>query len=393
MITKKCKGSPDFELGKGHNREVVYHCAHPSQNEKQKIKGIVFFISCFGLEDEYIKNWIHKAADEFGLLAVAVEYHCFRSRPENGAQIQIPEDIQQRLHFYFQKYRIMHHDDFDRAMRQLGDALPEPVRMDGVKLMPANDEYQNFGLMQALDHLYVLDDLIKSNIDVDWNNIILFGSSHGGYIAHMIAKLAPNTPRLIIDNSSYVSPPPQYMGQGSEYAIGVGKLTLGCSTLNPWQRSYPYDSTYYNLHHQLIRDTAYPVHLRVRGHHETPERRQIQVEAYQSAENDLISFPADKRNQQLMQCKNGRDYQLHLIQHHDLGGIFKTMSHGMEASLWDLFCLSMGMEKKQGWEIKSTVLDLESKNVLIFPCITADYTVQHGGELPVKIKIDQRRHL
>ena len=81
MITsKKCKAAPDFELMEGHGRELTFHYAMPEGDPV----GVVFFISCFGLTDDYIHNWLEKAAAQFGLLAVSVEYHCFRSRPETG---------------------------------------------------------------------------------------------------------------------------------------------------------------------------------------------------------------------------------------------------------------------------------------------------------------------
>ena len=203
MKTFECQGSPDFELNEQFDRKVKYHVSEP----EKKSKGIIFFIACFGLTVEYCQKFIKRISTELGYTGVFVEYHCFQARPENGATILFDHGEIKRMVEICSIHKVTLQNNAaiqEDVFREMGRQIKEEVTLKAI-LIPTNGDYQNFGLMQALDHIYVIDDLIKRGSRT--SNIILFGSSHGGYIAHMVAKLAPNTIRLIIDNSSYISPP------------------------------------------------------------------------------------------------------------------------------------------------------------------------------------------
>lgn len=74
-----------------------------------------------------------------------------------------------------------------------------------VSLQPAKNEYQNFGIMQAQDLLNVAL-YLKKNTPFDTMGggipVIMIGGSHGGYLAHLTAKIAPWLVDGVIDNSS-----------------------------------------------------------------------------------------------------------------------------------------------------------------------------------------------
>ncbi|HHD7223133.1 TPA: DUF2920 family protein, partial [Citrobacter freundii] len=75
---------------------------------------------------------------------------------------------------------------------------------------PKNNEYQNFGLLPALDIINAINDAIL-NFEMENSKIILIGSSYGGYIANMVEKIAPGLVNAIIDNSSWSSPNMKYL--------------------------------------------------------------------------------------------------------------------------------------------------------------------------------------
>jgi len=143
---------------------------------------------------------------------VSVEYHCFHSRPENDAQLLFDSSDMIRLKEILKKEGIHYSDD--EPAHKLVAKLENAVKDKDIKpiltmtINPKNNEYQNFGIMQALDHLSVLSDLENMSFNFIKNStIILMGSSHGGYIANLTAKLAPFKIDCVIDNSSYVKPP------------------------------------------------------------------------------------------------------------------------------------------------------------------------------------------
>lgn len=385
IITKTCKAASDFELNIGFDRKIKYHIENP----KNRSNGILFFISCFGLEFEYIQKWLKKAADKFDMHAISVEYHCYQSRPETGASITMTDKLQREIAGIATMNGLHINSIGPESLTNIGNALPEKIQLDGAIFKPPNGDYQNFGLMQALDHLYVIADLIKQRLETDFNNIVLFGSSHGGYIAHIIAKLAPNTIRLIIDNSSYISPPPNYLNLGSEYLIPFGKnLILGFSTYTLWQYVNPYDKTYYDISKKMIRDTANPEHFI-----SNKQTRPVKIITYNAESNDYISFPSDKKYQQQVYKKAGFEYELNMIDENKLNPPFKILCHGMNASLWELVCLNENAIRNIFAERK-TILDFHNKTKLNFNCYNAIYTIIHNFKgYPVYVEIQKERYI
>ncbi|EAJ7132268.1 DUF2920 family protein, partial [Campylobacter jejuni] len=107
----------------------------------------------------------------------------------NNAFIRIDQEIQklklnQQLH---QNYKLKTH----------------------VSFLPFKNEYQNFGIMQAMDILNAIF-YIKENSPFKLMRgggirTILFGNSYGGYLANLCAKIAPWSIDFILDNSSFVN--------------------------------------------------------------------------------------------------------------------------------------------------------------------------------------------
>ena len=382
-----CVGSPDYELS-GPPRNVSYRVSHPPGTSK----GLIFFVACFGLDNEYIDNWLGKASEKYQMHAICVEYHCFYSRPEQGATISFTQrstnELIQLCHKWEIKYDL---NRLNEAIHELGSRLPGKERIEGVELVPKDRLYQNFGVVQALDHLYVIADLCKSGTQTNWSNIIFFGSSHGGYISHMVNKFAPNTIRVIIDNSSYISPPPQYMGLGSEYYINFNNLLIGCSTKTLWQYSSLYEPTFYGALNRELRDTANGGHLREMSEKSS---RIPSVIAYQSSTNDYISHPDNKKYQRDQYEKEGFYYDLRLIRQEDIDGkLFKSLCHGMDASLWDLFCHAMAGIS----DMPSTknVIDHLRETILRFETSGGTVIIKHSSNSikAVEMEIQKTRHI
>lgn len=72
--------------------------------------------------------------------------------------------------------------------------------------IPREKEYQNFGIMSACDILNALFYIGKNppfKTNSTYLPCVLVGSSHGGYIANLAAKIAPWAIEAIVDNGSW----------------------------------------------------------------------------------------------------------------------------------------------------------------------------------------------
>lgn len=225
IITKKgvVKSTNDFELSIYRHKDVEYKYSYP---DSIKLKGIVFIIPGFGddTNSEYSKHIREYIAKEFSVLAIHVSYHCFYSRLENGADA-IMDDVDFKiLSRHLIKHNLVHLQklSIDEILQELDSAIDTKKKNGAINqdlsfiqtmtLAPKYNEYQNFGVMQAIDHINVALDIKEKKFDFDIGcPTILMGSSHGGYISYLITKFAPNMVDYVIDNSSYVKPPLQYI--------------------------------------------------------------------------------------------------------------------------------------------------------------------------------------
>lgn len=371
-------GLPDFELGnRPRERPITYTLSLPGDySPENPATGLVFYIPGFGEDNNsaYLKKIHAFIAETYGLAVVSVDYHAILARPEQGCPLMLDPQSIFVLRLFCQQYDL----PFDinnlwHICDSLGGILPEPVILKGV-LEPPHQEYQNFGVLQALDHLTVLNDLINGGLAFDLNNIILVGSSHGGYIAHLITKFAPNTINAVLDNSSYTRAPFSYLGISKEYFMRFRNLVLDCNLKTHWQFENPSQSDYFGLPQQLIRDTAFPPHLEIM---KKQSGRLPHYYCYNSTQ-DSLSPITEKRLQQKRLESIGCKCNLQEINEGDIDGvIFKTMDHGMNASMKSL-CRMVFPHIVP----RETTLDRFRKTILEYDGYSQVYRVEHTDGEP-----------
>jgi len=227
--TRSIKGADDVELGISRANLLNYHCTMP---ESGLAEGVVFVIPDFNDEakgDEFNALRAH-LADSYNLLAVTVEYHCYRSRLQDGAQLDLSDEEFSAMSEICDRHLVALRDrnTLIQALKQLPTAYEFEVRVN-----PANGDYQNLGVMQALDHLVVLHDLKGDTRfgSILWGNVIAIGKGHGGYLANLVAKFAPNAIRATLASDSYTSPPQSFLfgekaGNEAPYYYHFGKVRL-----------------------------------------------------------------------------------------------------------------------------------------------------------------------
>ena len=374
--TRRIVGPDDFELG--HPREGLLEYT-VSWSGKGTAKGLVFLISGFGgdADPEYARKLRRHMVDVHGLVAVSVRYHCSRSRPEVGASVRIDAREQILLAGLAAMHGrpVSNPNDIGELAAKLA-GLPEVMAYG--EIVPGGGEYQNFGVLQAMDHLAVLGDLLARGPAFDRQRIIAFGSSHGGYIAHLMAKLAPSTFAAVIDNSAYAQPPIHYLGagRGAEYTCSVGgTLQLHCRTLSGWSFDERGAPNFYGRDNDVLRDAAHPPHLEaMRAAAQGDPTQYLMVI---SAE-DHISPPEAKRRQAAALRQAGFDARLELIGPDQIDGVvFKAPVHGLGASLRGLFdrmapLIAEGERR----------LDVEAGSEVVYRCVDRAYRFVHGGREP-----------
>lgn len=329
------EGAADFETGAVRATPLRYTISRPDAGEA---KGLVFLIPGFGGDagPGYAEALRRHVVHKHGFAAVSVQYHCIQARPENGAGVRL--DLREHLQLVGMAtvYGLKVADWNDlAALCAAFAAAPIRPQVPAVIDCPGGDK-QNFGLVQALDHLRVLGELIgKGGFDV--RRIIALGSSHGGYIAQLMAKIAPGTLAAVIDNSSYTRAPTAYAGGGAapECVTVMGGVQLLCRTSRAWSYDDRAAPNFYGPDQDLIRHLAYPQHLAIQRAASPDGGARYRMA---NAAVDAISSPQAKREQAAALAAAGFDARLQVVGEADLDGrLYKKMVHGLDASL-KAFC-------------------------------------------------------
>ncbi len=211
-VHPQIRASDDLELGVPRTGPLTYHLATPDRGTP---RGVVFLISGFGEDNDsgYATNLRTHIADQHGFAAVSVDYHACHSRLENGARLEFTAADGELFARYLKALKVDLATTLEETVNRMQaklDQLPERRQLTlTADLVSPNGDHQNFGVLQALDHLAVYGDL-RRTLTFDRRQVIAFGSSHGAYIAHLMMRMAPNTLTAILDNSGYAKPATTY---------------------------------------------------------------------------------------------------------------------------------------------------------------------------------------
>ncbi len=353
---RKIQSCDDFELNIKRETLLDYQVTYPSD---QSIKAVLFIIPGFGDDSngEYLNNLRNYVAETFSIAVISVDYHCMHTRFHNGAafgfddiDIAVLEEISRTYGIDFSQLDevnldtiIEHLNASVQLQKEQGNIPQEKQIMLPLTLIPPNNEYQNFGVMQAIDHIYVYHDLIQTlpNLSPSATTVFL-GSSHGGYIAHLIAKLAPSIVDYVIDNSCYVKPPLVYI-IGKETDISLPETVYDFKHL-PHVLVHAYTKTFWTTNTQSpyyfsddryrIRNLMDSEHLIVSAHLQTKKPHYI---SYHSV-YDAVAPARDKIEFYNSLSGLGYNATLHLIHAEEQidGKLIKHLEHAMDMSLKEL---------------------------------------------------------
>lgn len=375
-ISREIDGAHDFELDRPRTAALEYEATWPDEGEAP---GLVLTIAGFGgdTDPEYARNLRRHVLETTGMAAVSVRYHAFHSRPGNGGALRMdPGEQASLIGFAAMKgIPIANVGDLRSLVRGLaGDAPEAAIR---VWIDPAKGEYQNFGVVQALDHLCVIGDLIENAPPFDTSKIVALGSSHGAYIAHLMAKIAPSTLAAVIDNSSYAQPPMAFMaiGDQAEVLLLFEGLNLAGRVQSGWTVSDRAAPNFYDRDRDLIRDLRFPPHVAAMRAAAADDGVQYFMV---NATRDTVSRPEVKVRQHTVLKQAGFRSDLMIVGPDDIDGrLFKTLTHGLDCSLKGLFDRYIGQVVP-----RQTKPDALLGSVIAYDCVDRGYRFSHSATAP-----------
>lgn len=335
-ITREIDGAADFELGHPRTRPLQYDISWPDEGEAP---GVVLVIAGFGDDtaNGYSQALRRHIVETTGMGAVSVRYHAFNARLQNGASFSMaPRELAYMVgEAMMSKAPVRDYTDFRSIAHGLSKVKPDAAPR--IIVEPADGEQQNFGVIQALDHLCVIGDLLENAPTFDRSRIVALGSSHGGYIAHLMAKFAPNTLAAIIDNSSYAQPPMCYLqlGDTAEVFHTFSDLIFEGQVRSVWSVDRREAANFYSRDRDLIRDLRFLPHVQAMRDATTDQGTQFFMV---NAADDQISPCRVKQRQQAVLARAGFDADLQVVGPGDIDGeLFKAYAHGLGCSLKRLF--------------------------------------------------------
>ncbi|CDG57019.1 TPA: DUF2920 family protein [Campylobacter coli] len=399
----------DVELGIKRESKLEFKLCFDDEKE---IQALVFIIPGLGgdADENYREHLAEFVANEFNVAVVSVNYHCIGNRPQTGSTffmddidklilktscetlgIQIPVDFSE-IYSYSQINESLKFIDRCITQLKLDNKLQRDYIMGlNISIQPAKNEYQNFGVMQAQDLLnaalylktHAPFDLMEGNIPV-----ILIGSSHGGYLAHLAAKFAPWLVDGVIDNSSYAKFLWRLVGFGREidfakyYCFGTANcfenIHIYCSDKTFWT-SNSSSNNFFSIPRRMIRCILEPNHIENQANYPKPY-----YTSYHSFYDKEIAPPDEKLELYKYLKQFDFDAELHMIKNPDQidGKLIKNLDHGMGMSIKTLISkeLPCMLEKilsnsRKEWKSKS----------ISYPC---DGLIYHFSEKDNKINLD-----
>ncbi|HEG5919504.1 DUF2920 family protein [Campylobacter lari] len=347
----------DVELGIKRESKLEFKLTY---DDSKDIKAIVCIIPGLGADsdDNYKTNLATFVAQNYDVAVLSVNYHCIGNRPQTGAvyflddidklildtslktiNLKIPFDIK-NIDTFEKINNCLEYIDNEINFLKSQWILDHSYKLKlSITLQPTKNEYQNFGIMQSLDILNAI--LYTKNYLLQNKNLktILIGSSHGGYLANLCAKMTPWNIDHIIDNSSYAKICWRLIGFGREvdYTKYYGFLTPNVSNniiifgfdKTHWttNKQSPF---YFSFARELIRDILNEEHLKIQSKYPNPK-----YVFYHSKFDTTIAPYKDK--EELFDILDNLNFQYdsYIIDNKNQidGKFIKTLEHGLGMSI------------------------------------------------------------
>ena len=353
----------DIELGIKRKSKLEFKV---SFDDTKPMKALFVFINGIRSADyagyeEHLAEFVVK---EFEVAVLRVDYHCIGFRPQTGATYYMDKKDKEifakccdgviKLPKNFLNDDILDQDESLKICQSL-DCIIQTLKNQGkvpndflaplsISLQPTKNEYNNFGLMQALDIINAIYFVRKNHAKfklAKTPKTLLFGTSHGGYLALLCAKFAPWLIDAVVENSGYANAPFRMLGLGKY----IDYLKIQEWSMKPSENIglIVFTKTHFNRDENSL-NCYTEAHDKIRS---LPELDHLQTQAachkavfvsYHSARDFDIARPEPKQRLYQMLAKLDFDATLHLIKDEsEIDGKFiKNLEHGMGMSMKSL---------------------------------------------------------
>ncbi|EPY6314784.1 DUF2920 family protein [Campylobacter coli] len=372
----------DVELGIKRTSKLEYRISY---DDEKDLKAIVFIIGGYGANANiyFLDSYRNYIAKNFDVVTINVFYHCFCQRRsdvlkydasakfleedlENFSKVLNDFNIDSRNLNSNNALEYYHHlDHYITTLKSQGKLAQNYQAKFTSTFIPPNGDYQNYGVMAAIDHINALKDLVKRFPEfADLPKIYGGGGSYGGYLSLLIAKIAPWYVDGVIDNSGSALPPLNYilgreMESGCDYVLNSSHILIQCFLKTHWTRkeNSPY---FFNNENYFIRTLLNKDHLIL----QSQKNKNIIYVSYHSKEDSLTPANFKEQTMQILKIL-GYDVSLNLIDENKIDGKFiKNLDHGCGIPDKALFRkeLPLMLEKLQGRK------SLMQENSISYPC-------------------------
>ncbi|ECL0902262.1 DUF2920 family protein [Campylobacter jejuni] len=383
----------DVELNIKRTSKLEYRISY---DDEKDLKAIVFIIGGYGANANiyFLDSYRNYIAKNFDVVAVHVFYHCFCARQSidqkyNPKLIPNKDDLE-RINNILKNINLGHlsvnKDNFEQIIpfieQRAGEIKQAGLVDESQKIglscdfIPPNGDYQNFGIMAAIDHINALKDLVKRFPEFADLPKIYGGGSYGGYLSLLIAKIAPWYVDGVIDNSGSALPPLNYilgreMESGCDYVLNSSHILIQCCLKTHWTRkeNSPY---FFNNENYFIRTLLNKDHLIL----QSQKNKNIIYVSYHSKEDPLTPANFKEQTMQILKIL-GYDVSLNLIDENKIDGKFiKNLDHGCGIPDKALFRKELPLMLEKLQKRKSFM----QENSISYPCGNKVFTFKDVGD-------------
>ncbi|HEF9975258.1 TPA: DUF2920 family protein [Campylobacter coli] len=382
----------DVELNIKRTSKLEYRISYDDEKE---MKAIVFIIGGYGANAnisflDFDREYIAK---NFDVVAVHVFYHCFCQRRSDvekysaftmftkddvsnlsQALLEIGVNINVNLENAQQCYELLNQNITTlKSQRKLAQNYQAKFTST---FIPPNGDYQNYGIMAAIDHINALKDLVKRFPKLADLPKIYGGGSYGGYLSLLIAKIAPWYVDGVIDNSGTVLPLLRYIiGRDLEqfdFIFNDPNTLIEMFTKTYWTREDENSPYFFANENYMIRSLLNS-HLII----QVNVNKNIVLVSYHSSK-DEFNTSKDKQTLFLAYKELGYDATLHLIKDEsEIDGRFiKDLNHGMRITDRALFRKELPLMLEKLQKRKSFM----QENSISYPCGNKVFTFKDVGD-------------
>ncbi|MDN2807233.1 DUF2920 family protein [Campylobacter coli] len=384
----------DVELNIKRTSKLEYRISY---DDEKDIKAIVFIVGGFGANAnisflDFDREYIAK---NFDVVVIHVFYHCFCARQSidqkyNPKLIPNQDDLE-RINGILKNINLGHlsvnKDNFEsiiplieqkvNKMKQAG-LVDESQKIElSCDFIPPNGDYQNYGVMAAIDHINVLKDLVKKFPNFKNLPKIYGGGSYGGYLSLLIAKIAPWYVDGVIDNSGVCLPfLACILGREMEHSYGDyyedfphNRIIFFLKTHWTRKENSPY---FFNNENYFIRTLLNKDHLIL----QSQKNKNIIYVSYHSKEDPLTPANFKEQTMQILKIL-GYDVSLNLIDENKIDGKFiKNLDHGCGIPDKALFRKELPLMLEKLQKRKSFM----QENSISYPCGNKVFTFKDVGD-------------